>query len=65
MNKVTLIEYARMTEQTIQIAIETARQANALYVEDSKILVDLDVIQEHMDAEINSSLEVINQCGQL
>ena len=63
MNKVTLIEYAKMTEQTIQIAIETARQANALYIEDSKIVVDVETIENYMDAEISSSLKVINQCG--
>ena len=60
MNKVTLIEYARMTDQNIQSAIELARQANALSTEQSNIYVDIDTVQKYMDSEINNTLKDVN-----
>lgn len=58
--KVTLIEYARMTEQNIQSAVESAREANALSTDESKIFVDLDLVNKHTECEIINVLKDVN-----
>ena len=61
MNKVKLIEYAKMIEKSIQVAYELAKSSNPLVIEDYKILVDQDVANQSLENETIEVLKDINK----
>lgn len=60
MNKVTLKEYAKMIEETVQNAFDNARKSNALSIEESNILVDLEMVNLYLEKETICCLKEIN-----
>jgi hypothetical protein len=52
--------YAVLRDMSYQEALEECKEANALYYEGSKILVNLEVINTYLESEINETLMYIN-----
>jgi hypothetical protein len=55
-----LREYAVLRDMSYQEALEECKEANALYYEGSKILVDAEAINKYLNDEIIEGLENIN-----
>lgn len=61
MNKVKLIEYAKMISKNVQIAYDIAKECNALVIENYQILVDLDMVNTSLENETIEILKDINK----
>ena len=61
---ITLHEYAIMIEGNIQQAFDVAKCSNALVVEKSRILVDLEAVNLYLENETIDCLKNVNKiCG--
>ena len=60
MMTVTLKTYAELRGVTLQTALEECKEADALTYEGSKILVDVEKINEYLEAETIEGLKHVN-----